>query len=214
MTRLSDAAYRDLMAGLFAVVWVALAIAPLYRQDWMLENILVVICAGLFLWRRRSIHLSKVSVSLIFVYLCCHEIGSHYTYSEVPYDAWAEALTGRTVNEMLGWERNHFDRLVHFLYGLLLSYPMREVYVRMKWLHGRLTYTFPVAITLAFSAMYEIFEWWAAELVGGDLGTAYLGTQGDMWDAQKDMGLAGLGAVLAILSTLAAFRWRRPDWDR
>lgn len=214
MTRLSDAAYRDVMGGLFSLLWIALAIAPLYRHDWMLENILVVICAAVFLWRRTSIHISKLSVSLIFVYLCCHEIGSHYTYSEVPYDAWAEALTGYTVNEMLGWERNHFDRLVHFLYGLLLSYPMREVYVRMKWLHGRLTYTFPVAITLAFSAMYEIFEWWAAELVGGDLGTAYLGTQGDMWDAQKDMGLAGLGAVLAILATLAASQWRRPAWDQ
>jgi len=214
MTRLSDAAYRDVMGGLFSLLWIALAIAPLYRHDWMLENILVVICAAVFLWRRTSIHISKLSVSLIFVYLCCHEIGSHYTYSEVPYDAWAHALTGYTVNEMLGWERNHFDRLVHFLYGLLLSYPMREVYVRMKWLHGRLTYTFPVAITLAFSAMYEIFEWWAAELVGGDLGTAYLGTQGDMWDAQKDMGLAGLGAVLAILATLAASQWRRPAWDQ
>lgn len=214
MPRLSDAAYRDLLAVLFALVWIAFAIAPLYRHDWMLENILVAISAVVFVWRRQSLNVSKVSATLVFIYLCAHEIGSHYTYAEVPYDAWAQALTGHTVNEVFGWQRNHFDRLVHFLYGLLLSYPMRELYVRMGWLHGRLTFTFPIAITLAFSALYEILEWWAAELVGGALGTAYLGTQGDVWDAQKDMGLAGLGAVLAILATLVAFSRHRPAWDR
>ncbi len=214
MMPLSDERYRDIAAALFAVIWAALAIAPLYRHDWMLENLLVLLCAGLFLWRRRAIRLSKLSVTLVFIYLCCHEIGAHYTYSEVPYDAWARALTGGTVSDWLGLERNHFDRLVHFLYGFLLSYPMREVYVRQGWLHGRLTYTFPVAITLALSAMYEIFEWWAAELAGGDLGIAYLGTQGDIWDAQKDMVLAGLGAVLVMAATVFAFRSRRPQWDR
>lgn len=211
--RLSDQTYRDAAAILFAVVWVALAIAPLYRQDWLLENLLIILAAMLFVRWRKSIHLSKVSIALVFVYLCFHEVGAHYTYSEVPYDDWALALTGGTVSDWLGLERNHFDRLVHFLYGALLAYPMREVYVRRGWLHGRLTFTFPIAITLAFSAMYEIFEWWAAELVGGDLGAAYLGTQGDIWDAQKDMSLAGFGAVLAILATILAFRRRRPEWD-
>ena len=86
--------------------------------------------------------------------------------------------------------------------------------MRKRWLHGRLTFTFPVAITLAISAMYEIFEWWAAELAGGDLGAAYLGTQGDEWDAQKDMVLAGLGSLLAMLATAGAFLHRRPTWDR
>lgn len=211
--KLSDDRFRDLVAGLFAVVWALLAIAPLYRQDWMLENLLVAAAAAAFLRWRRSLHLSKLSVSLVFVYLCCHEIGAHYTYSEVPYDAWMQALTGTTVSDLLGLERNHFDRLVHFLYGFLLSYPMREVYVRRGWLHGRLTFTFPVAITLAFSALYEIFEWWAAELAGGDLGIAYLGTQGDVWDGQKDMALAGLGAVLVMVATFVAFRRHRPAWD-
>lgn len=213
MMRLSDAAYRDAMAGLFALIWIALAIDPLYRHDWLLENLLVIVCAAAFLWWRRSIRLSKLSVTLIFIFLCFHETGAHYTYSEVPYNDWSRALIGTSINDLLGLQRNHFDRLVHFLYGLLLAYPMREVYVRNEWLHGRLTYTFPVAITLALSAMFEVLEWWAAELVGSELGTAYLGTQGDIWDAQKDMALAGFGAVLAIAATLAAFRRRRPAWD-
>jgi putative membrane protein len=94
----------------------------------------------------------------------------------------------------------------HFFYGLLLSYPMREAYIRAQMLTGRMTYTIPITITLAFSALYEIIEWAAAEIVGGELGTAYLGTQGDVWDAQKDMALAGLGSILAMAATFIAHR--------
>lgn len=206
MTRLSDRAYTDLLAAIFAVIWVLLAIDPLYRHDWVLENLLVVALALAFLWWRKSLHLSKTSATLIFIFLCVHEIGSHYTYSEVPYDRWAEALIGTTITELFGFSRNHFDRLEHFFYGLLLSYPMREGYIHAQMLKGRLTYTIPITITLAFSAIYEIIEWAAAEMVGGELGAAYLGTQGDVWDAQKDMALAGFGSVLALAATFIIHR--------
>lgn len=208
MTRLPGRAYTDILAVLFAVIWALLAIAPLYRHDWMLENLLVVGLAIAFLWWRSKLHLSMLSSTLIFMFLCVHEIGAHYTYSEVPYDRWAEALIGATVTELFGFSRNHFDRLEHFFYGLLLAYPMREAYVRAQMLTGRLTYTIPITITLAFSGMYEILEWAAAEIVGGDLGVAYLGTQGDVWDAQKDMALAGFGSILAMAATFAAHRRR------
>jgi putative membrane protein len=206
MTRLSNRTYTDLLAAIFAVIWILLAIDPLYRHDWMLENLLVVAFALAFLWWRKSLDLSKASTTLIFIFLVVHEIGAHYTYSEVPYDNWAEALIGVTITELLGFSRNHFDRMEHFFYGLLLSYPMREAYVRAQMLKGRMTYTIPIAITLAFSALYEIMEWAAAEMVGGDLGTAYLGTQGDVWDAQKDMALAGLGSILAMAAAFIIHR--------
>jgi putative membrane protein len=208
MARLSNRGYTDLLAILFALVWVALAIAPLDRHDWALENLLVLAAAIAFLWWRKRLELSKTSSTLIFVFLCVHEIGAHYTYSEVPYDEWALALFGVTINEIFGFTRNHFDRLEHFFYGALLAYPMREAYVRAHMLKGRLTYTIPIAITLGFSAMYEIFEWWAAEIAGGDLGVAYLGTQGDVWDAQKDMALAGFGSILAMAITFLVHRQR------
>jgi putative membrane protein len=208
--RLSDQRYTDLLAAAFAVIWLLLAIAPLYRHDWMLENLLVVILAAAFLWRRKTLQLSKISSTLIFLFLVVHEIGAHYTYSEVPYDAWASALIGSTINELFGFQRNHFDRLTHFLYGALLAYPMREAYMRARMLSGRLTYTIPIVITLGLSAIYEIIEWGAAEIVGGDLGAAYLGTQGDQWDAQKDMALAGIGSVLAMVGALIA-HLRRPE---
>jgi putative membrane protein len=208
VARLSDRGYADLLAILFAVVWTLLALDPLYRHDWMLENLLVVAVAIAFLWWRKRLHLSKLSSTLIFAFLVVHEIGAHYTYSKVPYDAWAEALIGTTITDLFGFTRNHFDRLEHFLYGALLSYPMREAYVRAQMLKGRLTYTIPIAITVAFSALYEIFEWWAAAIAGGDLGVAYLGTQGDVWDAQKDMALAGFGAILAMAATILMHRRR------
>ena len=113
----------------------------------------------------------------------------------MPYDAWSEALFGVRLNDLLGLERNHFDRLVHFSYGLLLAYPMRELFLRVADARGFWGYFLPLDLTLSTSAIFELFEWAAAELFGGDLGVAYLGSQGDMWDAQKDMALAGLGAA-------------------
>ena len=109
---------------------------------------------------------------------------------------------------VLGLERNHFDRLVHFLYGLLLTYPMHELLVRSAGVRGYWSYFLPITISLAGSLFFELVEWVAAELFGGDLGIAYLGTQGDVWDAQKDMALAALGAVLAMGATYAAV-WMR-----
>ncbi|HWA48497.1 MAG TPA: DUF2238 domain-containing protein [Dongiaceae bacterium] len=212
-SRISDDLYRDLLAGLFGLIWIALAIAPLYRHDWLLENMLVIIGAGFFVYWRKSIQLSKLSMSLVFVFLVLHEIGAHYTYSEVPYNDWTRALFGTSLNEMLGLQRNHFDRLVHFSYGFLLAYPMREIYIRKTWLHGRLTYTFPVVITLGISALFEMLEWGAAITVGSELGTAYLGTQGDVWDAQKDMALAGLGAAITMIAAFVALRKNPPAWE-
>jgi len=188
---------------LFALVWAALSICPLYRADWLLENLMVVPFVACLLATSRSFPFSRISYALIFVFLCLHEIGAHYTYSEVPYDAWFQALTGRTFNSLLGWQRNQFDRLTHFAFGLLLAYPVREIFVRVAEAKGFWAYYLPLDVTMACSALFELIEWGAAEAFGGDLGVAYLGTQGDPWDAQKDMALATLGAVLAMLATAA-----------
>ncbi len=117
--------------------------------------------------------------------------------------SWFEALTGRTFNSLVGWERNNFDRVVHFSYGLLLAYPIREVFQRVARLRGFWGYFFPLDITMSTSMLYELVEWGAAATFGGELGQAYLGTQGDMWDAHKDMAFASLGALIAMLITAA-----------
>lgn len=193
--------YLLVLGGLFATEWIVLAIVPNDRADWMLENALVVFFVVVLAVSYRHLPLSKVSYGLIFVFLCLHEIGAHYTYAQVPYDRWFAALTGRTLNDLLGLERNHFDRLVHFSYGLLLAYPIREVFLRVASVRGFWGYFLPLDLTMSTSLMFELFEWAAAEFFGGDLGMAYLGTQGDVWDAHKDMALASLGALISMVLT-------------
>ena len=107
------------------------------------------------------------------------------------------------MNELLGFERNHFDRAVHFSYGLLLAYPIREIFLRIVDVKGFWGYFLPLDVTMSTSMLFELFEWGAAEFFGGDLGIAYLGTQGDVWDAHKDMALASLGALTALSITAA-----------
>jgi len=195
--------YLLVLAVLFAVIWVALAISPLYREDWMIENILVVLFVLGMAASWRWFPFSRVSYTLIFLFLCLHEVGSHYTYAEVPYEEWTQALFGRSLNEAMGWERNHFDRLVHFCYGLLLAYPIREVFLRVANVRGFWGYFLPLDVAMSTSMAYELVEWGAAALLGGELGMAYLGTQGDIWDAHKDMALASLGALIAMGMTVA-----------
>jgi putative membrane protein len=211
---ISHRAYLGLLALIFGALWVALAIEPRYRDDWMLENILVAVLVVAIAASHRKFVLSRVSYTLVFLFLCLHEVGAHYTYSEVPYDAWLQALTGGSLNEAMGWERNHFDRLVHFLYGLLMAYPLREFFLRVAEVRGFWGYFLPLDFTLSTSALFELFEWGAAELFGGELGAAYLGTQGDIWDAHKDMALAGAGALIAMLATAALNAYLQRDFAR
>jgi putative membrane protein len=191
-----------------------LAFAPLDRADWALENVLVVVAVVVLVLGYGRLRFSNLSYSLIFLFLCLHEIGAHYTYAQVPYDAWFAAATGHTLNEILGWQRNHFDRLVHFLYGLLLAYPIREVFLRVANVRGFWGYFLPLDLTASTSMLFELFEWVAAEVVGGDLGMAYLGTQGDVWDAHKDMALASTGALLAMAATAGVNYWLQRDFAR
>ena len=202
------------LGALFVLVWTALAIAPLDRKDWALENALVIFIVPVLVLSRKKLPLSRISYTAIFIFLCLHEVGAHYTYAKVPYDAWFSSLTGSTLNGLLGFERNHFDRLAHFSFGLLLAYPIREVFLRVADVRGVWGYYLPLDVTMATSMLFELFEWGAAELFGGDLGVAYLGTQGDVWDAHKDMALAMLGAIIAMLLTAAINAHLQRDFAR
>lgn len=201
--------YLAILAGLFAVLFVALAIRPFDRHDWALENALVVAAVLFVAWTWAKARLSALSYTLIFLFLCLHEIGSHYTYSKVPYDAWFQAATGSTFNSLVGWQRNNFDRVIHFAYGLLLVLPLRELVVPMAGVRGFWSYLLPLDLTMSSSALYELIEWGASEIFGGELGMAYLGTQGDVWDAHKDMALASTGALVAVLFAVWLDRQRR-----
>lgn len=184
---------------MFVLIWTAFAIDPWYRSDWLLENLIVFVAVPVLIQIHRHMPLSKISYGLIFVFLCLHQVGAHYTYAEVPYDRWFESLTGTGLNELLAWDRNHYDRLIHLFYGLLITYPVREIVVRVSRVKGFWGYLLPVLVVISTSTIFELLEWAAVIVFGGDLGIAYLGTQGDEWDAQKDMLLAAIGGIVTTL---------------
>ena len=200
----ADIGNNRLLQGLalsYALFWVLTGIAPVDRRDWLLENFLVVVSACVLVATYRRFPLSDVSYVLITVFMALHSIGAHYTYAQVPAGAWVKEIFHQT--------RNHYDRLVHFSFGLMLAYPAREVFLRIAKAKGFWAYYLPLDVILAFSAMYEIMESWFAQIIGPGLGDAWLGTQGDIWDSQKDMTAALVGAILCMGVTAIVARYRR-----
>ncbi len=183
---------------IWLVFSILLGIAPRQRADWLMEHIVVAAGLAILVVTGRWFVFSKTAYTLGFFFTCLHTIGAHYTYSEVPYhEAWA-TLTGDAVST--GGNRNHFDRIVHFLYGLMLTRPWREAfYFAMNPRRDFWSHLVVVSFCMATSLLYELFEWAAAVVWGGEAGIAFLGTQGDVWDAQQDMFLAMMGAVLSSL---------------
>lgn len=191
--------YPYVLLGLFAVVFALSAIKPWDLMNWLMENALAAAFLVLLWFTRNRLPLSNVSYTFIFVFLCLHTVGSHYSYSRVPM--------GNTLSQIFGWQRNHYDRIVHFAFGLCMAYPVRELFLRVAAVRGFWGYYLPLDVMMSLSMLYELVEWGAALAFGGELGAAYLGTQGDEWDAQKDMALATLGAAIAM-SVTALINWK------
>jgi len=192
-----DRVRRAALAG-YLVFWAALAVSPADRETWLLENGLVFALAALLLGVRRRFRFSNLSTVMIVSFLALHAVGSHYTYSAVPAGRWAR--------DALDLSRNHYDRFVHLVFGVLLAYPFREVTLRRVHAHRAWSYVLPCLAVLSFSSAYEILESWAARWVNPEIGVAFVGAQGDVWDGQKDMSLALGGAIFAMLCTARARR--------
>jgi putative membrane protein len=193
--------YPAVLLLAFSAIWTALAIAPSYRQDWLLENVLVFVAVPLLAATSRSLRFSNRAYTCMFVFFVLHAVGAHYTYSEVPWREWLhlqDAAAGPGPAN-----RNNYDRFVHFSYGLLMFPAVWELFAARASPQRVWRYVMPVSFLMSHAVVYELIEWGAAELFGGDLGVAYLGTQGDVWDAQKDMGLAVTGILAGLLLTLA-----------
>jgi putative membrane protein len=174
--------------GIYIAFWIVLAIKPLDRGDWFLENLLIFISVGVLALTYRRFQFSNVSYALILIFLAFHTIGAHYTYAKVPAGFWMQ--------HWLHLSRNHYDRVIHFGFGFLLLYPMTEVFVRSARVKENWAPWLAASALWALSSFFEILEAVVAMIVRPELGAAYLGTQGDIWDAQKDMGCAFAGALL------------------
>ena len=177
--------------GVFLLFWLYTFIGTTDRANWFTENVLTALLLIGLAVTQRKFRFSDLSYTLIFVYILLHIYGAMYTYAENPLGYWLKAL--------FQGERNQYDRIVHFSFGFMLAYPMRDHFKNHFQWPNWVCWVLPVEITMSFSAAYELIEWAVADLFFPAQGHAYLGSQGDVWDAQKDMGLAFSGAVLAML---------------
>ena len=186
------------------------SIKPPHPQDYFYEHVMTVVFLAIIILSYRRFRLSNVSYTFIILFLLLHILGARFTYSEVPYNFFFLKYFGFDLDAFFGFQRNHYDRLVHFSFGLLFAYPIRELFWRVANARGVWRYYLPLDVIMAFSMLYELIEFGFAVIVGGDVGQTYLGTQGDVWDAQKDMLLATLGGIITLMATfLINLRYNR-----
>jgi putative membrane protein len=181
---------------IFFALWISTFVGTTDLANWFMENALVFGFLIFLFYHYKKYQLSDLSYLLITIYLCLHVYGAKHTYAENPLGYW--------LKDTFHWQRNHYDRIVHFSFGFLLAYPMRELFIRFFKFPTWVGWALPIEITLSISGFYELIEWGVADVFFPAQGDAYLGTQGDIWDAQKDIFLATLGAILAttIVSVL------------
>lgn len=192
----------QVLAALFLVVFVAVAIDPILPEDFWAENGLVIVCVGGLALSYRRFVFSELSYLLIFIFLCLHEWGAHTRYAFVPAGEW--------MKQVFGTIRNDYDRIVHFSFGLLLAYPQYECLLRAGHLKRSWSLWLSPALILGYGAGYEFIEAGAATLLTPDAGEAFLGLQGDPWDTHKDMFMAFAGAAVTMLITAALSKKPRP----
>ena len=196
-------AQKRLLGALLALLLVAQIDQP-YPEVALLQHLptMLLLIASPALLRRWP--LSTPALACIVAFLALHTLGGRYAYSNVPYDDWARAITGTSLSEAFGWTRNHYDRLVHFAFGALSVAPVTEIVRRWGGLGARGAALAVLGWVFAISCLYEIFEWLLTIVAAGETADRYNGQQGDIWDAQKDMALAALGAILVMAVQTAA----------
>ncbi|HKS14336.1 MAG TPA: DUF2238 domain-containing protein [Pseudomonas sp.] len=196
MTQRNTSLITAMQAVLVAVI-ILLGWAPLDRQAWLIENALVALAAIAVWFTRHRFYWSARAWAMLVVFLCLHEVGTHYTYPKVPYNAAIERLACLDVSQLVGSDRNHYDRLVHLAYGVLTALPFREIITRQCQLTGAWASLMAWSLVLSTSMLYELMEWVGGQYLG-EGGSAVIGAQGDAWDAQKDMALAAAGALAML----------------
>jgi putative membrane protein len=182
---------------LFSITFIALGVNPVDRDVWIVEVIPIVITFLILVTTFSKFRFSNYSYTLMALWMFWHTVGGHYTFANVPFDF---------VTELFGFERNHFDRIGHFIIGFY-AFPMAELVVRQKWAGPILASFFGLFFVVTIATSYEVIEWLYAVIEGGEAGMEFLGSQGDVWDAQKDMLADTLGAIFS----LALFWYIRPD---
>lgn len=197
---MSDKAYITLLAAILVPVFMWSAIKPYDYFTWFLEVVPVLIAVPILAATYNRFRLTRLVYGLVVLHSIILIIGGHYTYALVPMGDWAR--------EAFDLSRNHYDRIGHFAQGFIPAIVAREILLRLSPLkRGKWLFFIVVSICLAISAFYELIEWSVAEMTG-TAADDFLGTQGDVWDSQKDMALALIGSIIAQI-TLAGVQDRQ-----
>ncbi len=180
-----------MLGAVFLAVTAWSAVRPYHLADYLLELATPLGGLVLLIATARWYRFTPLAYRLMFIEGIILLVGAHYTHERVPIFDWLKGP--------LGWERNHYDRFAHFAVGFLLAIPFRELIVRYAGVRSRPASVLAAVSVMAMACVYEISEWWIAAAASPELGAAYLGSQGDLWDAQKDMLLDSLGGIAGVL---------------
>lgn len=195
-------AFLKWLLAFYAVLFVVLAINPVERQTWFAENLTVwIILAAILILYAKNIQFSKTAYGFMFVLIYLHTIGGHYTFAQVPFGF---------ITDLFGFSRNHFDRVAHFSVGFYAFGMAEWLYTKQLVKNKFLLFTYPIFVIATIAMTYELVEWIYAAGASQDATAAYLGSQGDVWDAQKDMLADTLGAIVATV----VFFFTHKLWNR
>jgi len=183
--------FKKILVVIFFLVWILLAINPVDPGIWALENILVVTVFPVVLWLDRRYSFNNLTYLSLTVFVILHLIGAHMTYDAMTYFSW--------FSDLFGWERNYYDQVIHLLFGLMVFVPFFEIFYH-QGVSRKLSYLIAFLFITAIGAWYEILEWvtMAVFCEQTDKVCSVAITQGDIWDAQKDMAYAIIGSTIAL----------------
>jgi len=196
---------------LFFLILVVSCINPIYPREMYLQHSATIVVAAFLIYSAFKNNLSNKSFVLIAVFTVFHIIGARWIYSYTPYDQWIKSITGISINSWFGFERNQYDRLIHFLFGFLILIPLQELFQRMPGLTWKTSLLMALLTILSLSTLYEVFEWMLSIVLSPEDAELYNGQQGDFWDAQKDMALAFVGSLCMIFIICTLHFFRRKD---
>ena len=183
---------------LFVTYWIYGWFYCINLEDWIIENLLVVICLSILIATRKWHNFSDTSYACIFLFVMLHLYGAFYAYTQNYLGSWLQ--------QTFQLWRNPYDRIVHFSFGFLMAYPFREILLNKFHTSSKLAFLLPVEIAFSFGTIFELIEWGVAAFTTKETGETYVATQGDVWDAHKDIALAALGAALAMLISYGLLR--------
>ena len=183
--------FKKILVAIFVLFWIVLAINPVDREIWLLENFLIVVLFPVVLWLDKKYQFSNGSFLGLVIFAILHLFGAHLTYEKMAYFTW--------FSDLFGWERNYYDQVIHFLLGLLVFMPLFEIFSHQGQ-SRKFSYLFAFLFISAIASWYEILEWIAMLIFCNEPGNCFQRvTQGDPWDTQKDMAYALIGAVITLL---------------